>query len=401
MKSIIDAAVARSRPVLLILALVLISGSVAYLTIPKESDPDVAIPIIYILIPHDGISAQDAERLLVRPMEKELRNIEGLKEMRASAREGQATITLEFEAGFDSDQALNDVREKVDIAKVELPDDSDEPTVNEVNVALFPVILVTLSGDIGERALVKHARDLRDKLEGLPGILEVDIAGDREDLMEVIIDPVRLEGFNQSPETLLQFIARNNKLVAAGAMDTGHGRFSVKVPGLFENVQDVLNLPIKTSGDKVVTFEDVAIAHRTFKDANGFARVNGQPAVALEVTKRIGTNIIDTIEEVRAVVAEAQASWPDAIQVTYSQDKSQQIRDMLKDLQNNVLAAVVLVMIVIVAVLGVRTAGLVGVSIPGSFLAGILVLAFAGLTINIVVLFALIMAVGMLVDGTI
>lgn len=144
MKSIIDAAVARSRPVLLILALVLISGSVAYLTIPKEADPDVAIPIIYILIPHDGISAQDAERLLVRPMEKELRNVEGLKEMRASAREGQATITLEFEAGFDSDQALNDVREKVDVAKVELPADSDEPTVNEVNVALFPVILVTL-----------------------------------------------------------------------------------------------------------------------------------------------------------------------------------------------------------------------------------------------------------------
>ena len=401
MNSIIDAAVARSRPVLLILALILISGTVAYLTIPKESDPDVAIPIIYILIPHDGISAQDAERLLVRPMEKELRNVEGLKEMRASAREGQATITLEFEAGFDSDQALNDVREKVDIAKVELPDDSDEPTVNEVNVALFPVILVTLSGDVGERALVKHARDLRDKLEGLPGILEVDIAGDREDLMEVIIDPVRLEGFNQSAEVLLQFIARNNKLVAAGAMDTGHGRFSVKVPGLFENVQDILDLPIKTSGDKVVTFEDVAIAHRTFKDANGFARVNGQPAVALEVTKRIGTNIIETIEEVRAVVAQAQANWPDAIRVTYSQDKSQQIRDMLNDLQNNVLIAVLLVMIVIVAALGVRTAGLVGVSIPGSFLAGILVLAFAGLTINIVVLFALIMAVGMLVDGTI
>jgi multidrug efflux pump len=401
MKSIIDAAVARSRPVLLILMLVLISGSVAYVTIPKEADPDVAIPIIYVVIPHEGISAQDAERLLVRPMEKELRNVEGVKEMRASAREGQATVTLEFEAGFDSDQALNDVREKVDIAKVELPDDSDEPTVNEVNVALFPVILVTLSGDVDERTLVRHARDLRDKLEGLPGILEVDIAGDREDLMEVIIDPVRLQGFNQSPETLLQFISRNNKLVAAGAMDTGHGRFSVKVPGLFENVEDVLELPIKTSGDKVVTFSDVATAHRTFKEANGFARVNGQPAVALEVTKRIGTNINDTLEDVRALVAVEQENWPANIQVSFSQDKSQQIRDMLKDLQNNVLAAVLLVMIVVVAALGLRTAGLVGVSIPGSFLAGILVPAFAGLTINIVVLFGLIMAVGMLVDGTI
>ncbi len=401
MKSIIDAAIEHSRTVLLALTLLLIAGSVAYVTIPKESDPDVAIPIIYIVIAHDGISAEDAERLLVRPMEKELRNVEGLKEMRATASEGQGTITLEFEAGFDSAQALNDVREKADIAKVELPVDSEEPTVNEVNVALFPVILVTLSGDIDERTLVRHARNLRDKLEGLPGILEVDIAGDREDLMEVIIDPVRLEGFNQSPETLLQFIDRNNKLVAAGAMDTGRGRFSIKVPGLFENVEDVLSLPIKTSGDKVVTFEDVAVAHRTFKDANGFARVNGQPAVALEVKKRIGMNIIDTIEEVRSVVESERQGWPAGIQVTYSQDKSQQIRDMLNDLQNNVLAAVLLVMIVIVAALGVRTAGLVGVSIPGSFLTGILVLGFAGLTINIVVLFSLIMAVGMLVDGTI
>jgi len=401
MNAIIDAAVQRSRTVLLALTLLLVAGSVAYVTIPKEADPDVAIPIIYILIPHDGISAQDAERLLVRPMEQELRNVEGLKEMRATAQQGQATITLEFEAGFDSAAALDDVREKVDIAKVDLPADSEEPSVNEVNVALFPVILVTLSGDIDERTLVKHARDLRDELEGLPGILEVDIAGDREDLMEVIVDPVRLEGFNQSPQTLLQFIDRNNKLVAAGAMDTGRGRFAVNVPGLFEDVQDVLDLPIKTSGDKVVTFEDVALAHRTFKDASGFARVNGQPAVALEVKKRIGTNIIHTIEEVRAVVERERGAWPAGIQVTYSQDKSEQIRDMLNDLQNNVLAAVLLVMIVVVAALGVRTAGLVGVSIPGSFLTGLLVLAFAGLTINIVVLFSLIMAVGMLVDGTI
>ncbi len=401
MNTLIDAAVHRARSVLLVLALVLVSGTVSYITIPKEADPDVAIPIIYVSIPHDGISPQDAERLLVRPMEKEVRSIEGLKEMRATATEGLATITLEFEAGFDSDQALNDVREKVDTAKVELPADSDEPSVNEVNVALFPVLVVTLYGDVSERALVAQARDLRDKLEALPGILEVDIAGDREDLLEVVIDPVRLENYNQTPEDLLRFVARNNQLVAAGTMDTGHGRFAVKVPGLFERVEDVLELPVKVSGDKVVTFQDVGMARRTFKDPTGFARVNGQPAVALEVSKRIGTNIIDTLAQVRAVVAAEQALWPPGIQVIYSQDKSEDIRDMLKDLQNNVIAAILLVMIVVIAALGIRTAGLVGISIPGSFLAGILVISAAGLTINIVVLFALIMAVGMLVDGTI
>ena len=332
MNALIDAAVQRARPVLLLLALVLVAGAVSYASIPKESDPDVAIPIIYVLIPHDGISPEDAERLLVRPMERELRNIEGLKEMRATAAEGQATVTLEFDAGFDADQALNDVREQVDLAKVELPADTDEPSVHEVNVALFPVLVVTLYGDVSERTLVTQARDLRDKLEGLSGVLEVDIAGDREDLLEVIIDPLRLENVNQTPDALLELVARNNQLVAAGAMDTGVGRFSVKVPGLFEDVEDVLDLPVKVSGNKVLTFGDVALARRTFKDPTGFARVNGKPAIALEVSKRIGTNIIDTIAEVRALVETERESWPSGVQVEYSQDKSEDIRGMFRDL---------------------------------------------------------------------
>ena len=401
MNRVIDAAVNRARPVLLVLALVLVAGSVAYVTIPKESDPDIAIPIIYVLIPHDGISPEDAERLLVRPMEQELRNVEGLKELRATAREGHATLVLEFEAGFDSDQALRDVREKVDDARNELPGDTEEPSVHEVNVALFPVIVVTLYGDVSERVLVGLARDLRDKLEGLSGVLEADIAGDREDVLEVLVDPGRLESLNQTPGALLRSVARNNQLVAAGALDTGQGRFSVKVPGLFERTEDVLEVPIKTSGNRVLTFGDIGIARRTFKDPTGFARVDGQPAIVLEVSKRIGTNIIDTIADVRALVAEERRDWPEGVQVRFSQDKSEDIRNMLRDLQNNVVAAIVLVMIVVVAALGLRTAGLVGISIPGSFLTGILVLSFAGLTINIVVLFSLIMAVGMLVDGTI
>ena len=401
MATIIDAAIERSRPVLLILCLILVAGTISYITIPKEADPDIAIPIIYVSISHEGISPEDAERLLIRPMENKLQNIEGVKEMSSTAVEGNASIVLEFDAGFDSDTALTDVREKVDVAKTDLPPESDEPTVNEVNVALFPVLVVTLYGDVPERFMVKTARDLRDQIESLSGVLEVDIAGDREDLVEVIIDPVRAENYQQSQESLTRFIARNNELVAAGALDTGSGRFAIKVPGLFENVEDIMSLPIMVSGDRMVRFSDVAVASRTFKDPTAFARVNGQPAVTLEVTKRIGTNIIDTIAEVRRLVVEEQQDWPPGIQVLFSQDKSNDIRDMLYDLQNNVIAAVMLVMIVIVAALGLRTAGLVGLAIPGSFLAGILFIAMIGLTINIVVLFALIMSVGMLVDGAI
>ena len=401
MKGIIDVAVSRARPVLLVLALVLTAGSVTYVTIPKESDPDIAIPIIYVRIPHEGISAEDAERLLVRPMEQELRSIEGLKEMRATAVEGHATVVLEFEAGFDADRALDDVREQVDLARTELPEDTDEPTVHEVNVALFPVIVVTLFGDVSERELVVQARKLRDRLEGLPRVLEADIAGDREDLLEVIVDPGLLESLDQGPEELLRFVARNNQLVAAGAMDTGQGRFPVKVPALLRTAEDMLSIPVAASGDRVLTFGDVAFARRTFKDPTGFARVEGRPAIALEVSKRIGANIIDTIADVRALVEQERREWPPGMQVHFLQDRSEDIRDMLRDLQSNVLAAIVLVMIVVVATLGLRTAALVGISIPGSFLTGILVLGFAGLTINIVVLFSLIMAVGMLVDGTI
>ncbi|HET6522212.1 MAG TPA: efflux RND transporter permease subunit [Geminicoccaceae bacterium] len=401
MNALIEAAFARSRTVLSVLLLLLVAGAVVYRDIPKESDPDVQIPIIYVSMSHDGISPEDAERLLVRPMEQELQSIEGVKEMRSVADEGHAAVTLEFEAGIDIDGALQDVREKVDIAKAELPEDTDEPTVNEVNIALFPVLVVTLSGDVPERTLLRLARDLKDRVKALPNVLDVDIAGDREELLEIVIDPLRVESYGLRQEELLELVSRSNRLVAAGALDTGQGRFAVKVPGVFETLQDVLELPIKVEGDRVVTLGDIAEVRRTFKDPEGFARVDGRPAIALEVSKRIGANIIDTIEQVRAVVERERGSWPEAVQVGYSQDKSDNIRSMLLDLQNNVLSAVLLVMIVVVAALGWRSAGLVGLAVPGSFLTGILVLGTMGLTVNIVVLFALILAVGMLVDGAI
>lgn len=401
MNAVINAALNRSRTVLATLILILIAGAGAYIAIPKESDPDINIPIIYVSIPHDGISPEDAARLLVRPMEQKLRSIEGIKEMKSTAADGHGSVLLEFDAGFDADKAMDDVREKVDEAKVDLPDDTDEPTVNEVNVGLFPVLVATLSGDIPQRALFSIAKELKDDLEGLPNVLSVDVRGDREELLEIILDPAKLESYNIDQAELITTMTANNRLVAAGAMDTGEGRFAVKVPALFESARDVLNLPVKTDGDAVVTLGDVTTIRRTYKDATTYARLNGEPAVALEIKKRLGTNVIETIDDVRAMVAEQTEAWPENVNVTFSQDKSQDIRTMLNDLQNNVISAVLLVFIVIVAALGLRTAFLVGVAIPGSFLMGILYLFIFGFTINVVVLFALILAVGMLVDGAI
>ena len=399
--SIIDAALNRSRSVMALLVMLLGAGVVAFITIPKESDPDINIPIIYVSIGHDGISPEDAERLLVRPMENELRGIEGVKEMRSTAYQGGANVLLEFDAGFDADTALDDVREKVDIAKPELPDDSDEPTVNEVNLSLFPVLIVTLSGDVPERTLMRIARKTRDRLEGIPSVLSVDIGGDRDEVVEIIIDPALVDSYELDASVLLSQLSRSNLLIAAGALDTGLGRFSIKVPGLFETVQDILQMPIKVSTDAVVTLGDIASIRRTFKDQETYARVNGQRAVTLEIVKRTGENIIETIEAARELVEIERQDWPPGLEVRFTQDKSKDIRIMLGDLRNNVISAVLLVMIVIIAALGVRSGLLVGIAIPGSFLTGMLVLQSLGLTVNVVVLFALILAVGMLVDGAI
>jgi len=403
--SLIRTSFSYSRTVLLALMFVLITGSVAYNDIPKESEPDIDIPIIYVTIRHDGISPEDAERLLIRPIEQELKTIEGIKEMRSTGYEGGANVLLEFDAGFDSDSAMRDVREGVDLAKGNLPAASDDPEIHEVNFSLFPVVVVILSGDAPDRALYRLARELKDAIEGIGEVLQVKIAGDRDEVVQVIVDPLRLESYGLDPALAAATVSSSNMLVAAGVQDTGQGRFSIKVPGLFESVMDIANLPVLVDGDAVVTVGDIADVRRTFRDPETHARVNGKVAVALEVSKRSGENVIATIEKVRAVVAAHQTEWPqtikDSVQVNYSQDRSDQIRTMLSDLQNSVISAVILVMIVVIAALGVRSGLLVGLAIPGSFLAALLTLYLLDVSLNIVVLFSLILAVGMLVDGAI
>jgi multidrug efflux pump len=398
---LIDAAIDRTRTVLATLLLVLLAGSYTYFTVPKEAEPDINIPIIYVNVNHDGISPEDAERLLIKPIETQLRDIEGVKEMRATAFLGGANVVLEFDAGFDVDVAMADVREKVDLAKPELPEESDEPTIHEINLSLFPVLVVTLSGEVPERTLLRLARGLQDRIESISAVLAAQVAGDRDELIELVLDPLMIESYNLDARDIIETVTLSNRLVAAGSLDTGRGRFAIKVPGLFETVDDILNTPVKVNDDAVVRFRDVGVLRSTFKESEGFARINGRPAIALEVSKRTGENIIETIEQVRAVVETERRDWPAEVVVSYSQDKSSNIRNMLTDLQNNVLSAILLVMVVIVAALGPRSAGLVGIAIPGSFLTGILVLATLGFTVNIVVLFSLILAVGMLVDGAI
>lgn len=400
--SIIQSAMSRSRTILMTMIVILVAGFLTYVNAPKEAEPDIEIPIIYISMTHDGISPEDAERLLVRPVEQELRSIEGIDEMTASAYEGGANVQLEFDAGINTSVALQDVRAKVDLAKAKLPADTEEPTVNEVKFSRFdPMLVLNLAGDVPERTLTTIARNLKEDIEGLNGVLEVTLVGVREELMEILVDPRAMESYGLDQIEILNLVDRNNRLVAAGALQASEGRFPVKVPGVFETAEDVLNMPIKAVGDRVVHFRDVASVRRTYKDAESYARLNGKPAIAIEVVQRNGANVIGTIDEVKALVAEVSEFWPESVEVVASRDKSDDVNMMLTELQNSVIAAVLLVFIVIIGILGFRSAALVGIAVPGSFLLGILLLSVGGISINMMVLYGLIMAVGLLVDGAI
>lgn len=401
MNGLITAAIDRGRAVTTLLIFLLVAGLAAYRAIPKEANPDVAIPMMYVSMTLDGISPEDGERLLVRPMEHELRSLEGIKKMTGIASEGHASVMLEFDAGFDPDKALQDVRVKVDAARSKLPSEADEPTVNEINVALFPVLSIGLAGPVSEAELVYIARRLQENIEAIPEVLEVEVGGDREDLLEIVVNPQVLETYGVDYAQLFNLVSSNNRLVAAGSLDTGAGRMAMKVPGVVEDLQDILNMPVKADGDTVVTFQDVATINRTFKDPTSFARINGKPAVVLEVKKRAGANIISTIEQARAVVKQASELFPEGMEVHYIMDQSTEVENMLSDLLNNVLTAVVLVLILIIATMGMRSALLVGITIPGAFLAGILMIWMIGYTMNIIVLFSLILVAGMLVDSAI
>ncbi len=399
--NLVEIAIRNTRLTLSILVFLILAGATAYINIPKEAEPDIQIPIIYVSMHYEGISPEDSERLLLRPMETALKSIQGIKKMTATAYQGGGNVLMEFQAGADLDKALTDVRNKVDDARRDLPSEADEPTVNEVNISEFPVLVVTLSGDVSERVLTAAGHTLQDRIEEIAGVLEARLQGTRDDVVEVVIDPAKLSSYGLRPDTMIAGVMANNQLIAAGSMEGAEGRYAIKVPSLIETIEDVARLPVVASDTAVVRVMDLADIRPTQKDPENITRLDGKPAVAIEVSKRIGANLIETVDAVKAVTEELRKDMPEGVVVSFSQDKSTTIRQLLFDLQNSVLTAGLLVFIVILYALTVRSSILIGLAIPASFLMGILGLQMAGLTVNLVVLFSLILAVGMLVDDAI
>ncbi|MCC5987018.1 MAG: efflux RND transporter permease subunit [Pararhodobacter sp.] len=405
MRGIIDWAAAHARMIVALIVLTLGAGGLAYVGLPKEGEPDIEVPALFVSVPFPGISASDSETLLVRPMEQELAGLDGLRQMTATAANNYAGIVLEFEFGWDKNATIADVRDRMSRVESQFPEGYDRYSVNEFNFSEFPVVIIAVSGEVPERTLLRAARDLRRAIEGLEPVLSADIAGVRDEMVEVVIEPLRLEAYNVTAQELINAVTMNNQLVAAGEIESESGRFSLSLPGSFEDVQDIYALPIKVNGDSVVTLGDLATIQLTFQDREGTARFQGTDALALQVVMRRGFNLIDTVGEVRAAIEAERATWPEelraSVAVTPALDRSHQVESMISQLEGSVLTAIALVMIVVLSALGTRSALLVGFAIPTSFLLCFILLGALNVTISNIVMFALILAVGMLVDGAV
>jgi multidrug efflux pump len=389
------------RVVLTVMALLLLAGGISYTTLPKESFPAIDIPYFYVSVSQTGVSPADAERLLAKPIEDRVKELDGLVNYTTTSTTGHASVFLEFDTNADGDKALQDIRAAIDGVTGELPDDATTPTVTEISFSGMPSINVAVYGDVPERSLVKSAEALQDELEKLPDVQSVSISGSREEVLAVTIDLNALDAYNLTAAQLFDALAKNNMVVAGGTLDTGQGSFNVEVPGLITTAEDVYNLPLKTVGDTVVTFGDVASITRTFEDATSYANVNGSPAITLGVIKKLGTNVITVSDEARRVTAEVTANWPSGVQHSFLIDQAESTKQLFRSLEAAVLTAVALVLITCVATLGWRAAIMIGLSIPISFMIAFLVVNMLGMTINMMIMFGLVLAVGVLVDDPI
>ena len=402
MKAFIIGAVKKSRTSLSVLLLLVLSGFYALNYLPKATEPQVNFPGAYIGVGYEGVSPEDSERLLAKPLENALRTISGVIDVRSVSQTGYSAVVVEFDQDVDIDDALYDVRVKVEEARAELPLDAKEPTIREFTSTDEPILTISVASDIlPQRVLVNLTQDLQDLIETHPNVLQAELNGVPEDLIEAIVDKSKLESYGISMSQLYQAVSNNNRVIPAGFQDTGSGRFAVNVPSVFSTLEDIETLPIKVSGNSVVTLKDVADVSLTFKDRGGYSRVNGQQSLSIDVQKRLGTNIIDTVTDIRAMVEEEVENFPEGVNLTFVRDDSEWALSMISELQGNVLTAIVLVMIVVLAALGFRTSMLVGLAIPFSYLFALLVLLVLGKEFNFMVMFGMLIAMGMTIDGSI
>ena len=401
---IVGFAIRNWRMTMGIMLFAVIGGLIAISRLPLDAEPDVPIPFVNIQVTLPGISPEDAERLLIRPLETELKSLEGLIEMNGIAATNVASLTLEFEASYNLDLAIADVLEKVDRARTELPEEAFEPVVDEVSTATVPILSVNLWGDVPERALQQQAKYLQRRLESQPEILEAEIIGELTNVLEAVIDPSKIDSLGISFDEIAAAVSLNNSLIPAGVLETDSGKFNIKLKGLITSPEDMQDLVVRRGANSnIVRMRDIATVRSGYKDAENLARFNGRKSVTIEVSKRQSENILETVTLIEELVNDLKASpeWPAAINASFSQSRATFITDMRRELSASILNAVILVFIVCIAALGWRSALFVGWAIPSSFLIAFFLFLVQGETLNMMILFGLILSVGVLVDSAI
>jgi len=398
---ITNVAIKRSTAVFVLIAGITIAGSSSYISLPREASPDITIPFIIVNTPYLGVSPSDVESLVTKPIEKKLQSIENVKEIRSASGEGFSRITVEFDPTVDIPDALQKVRNKVDQAKPDMPEDIEEPIISEINFSNLPVMIINISGKYGLERLKKIGDDFKDRIERIPGILSVTLTGGLEKEVEVNADPAKLRFYNISVDDLLKTIKDENLTIPGGSFDLGNYKYEIRVPGEFKNPALIENLVLKMKGGRPIYLRDVAEINFGFKEVESYARLNDVTCISLSITKRSGENLIRISDEIRELINDAKTVYPSGTSFSITSDKSEDIRKLVDDLENNIISGLILVLLVLFTFLGFRTALFVALAIPFSMLISFITLEVFGLTLNMVVLFSLILALGMLVDNAI
>ena len=401
MIQIIDFAIKKAKTTLLIAFMVIIAGSYARQEIPIAASPNVQLPFISVSVFLDGASPGDTSRLIARPLENRLKTVTGVKSIRSTSYLSYARIFLEFEVGFDIDKALVDIKQGVEEIKYQLPQEAEDPQIQEYSEASFPVMNISIVGGTSVRQKVFYARELKDKIEPIEQILEVRLTGAPEEVLEGIIDKSKMESYGVTLSDIYYSVSNNNLIIPGGNQDTGRGSFNIEVPSIIESAKDVYAIPVKVTKDAIVTLGDIASIKRTFKDFTSYARVNGEDAVTLEISLRESANAIDASNAIRDILKNFESTLPKNLKIAISNDDTVYASLMVKELNGNIIAAVILIMVLVIASMGTRVSMLVGLSIPFCFLMTYLILYSLGMEVNFLVMMGLLLGMGMLIDGSI
>jgi len=387
--------------VLVLIALVAILGIQSYINIPKESSPDITIPNIMVITTYPGVSPEDMESLVTRKLEDELSGISDIKEMNSTTAEGYSNINMEFNSDVNIDDALQKVREKVDLAKPELPSEAEDPIIQEINFSEFPIMQVNVSGQYGLVQLKQIAEDLQDRLETVPSILEVNLAGGLEREVKVDVNLPRMKYYGLTFGDIIAAIKRENVTVPGGNIEVGIKKFLLRVPGEFESVNPIEDIVVDAPDDNPIYIRDIANVSFGFKERETYAELDNNPVISLSIVKRSGENILETSAAVKSILDEELPTLPPTTHFEITSDQSKDINSMVSSLENNIISGLLLVVGILLFFLGVRNASFVGIAIPMSMFLSFIIISAMGMTMNMIVLFSLILALGMLVDNAI